>query len=90
MLVVQPQAGHDVLRDQPRAEAGLGRARDAFVEDELQVLGTAQVQVVAEHLLEEQSAGEGAVEDLRPRELRLLEEELVTETAMPFSACSRG
>ena len=43
-----------------------------LIEDQLQFVGAAEVQVVAQHLFEEQAARQRTVEDLRPRELDLL------------------
>ena len=59
------------LGDDARAKPSRRAARDPTVEDELDVVRSAEIQIVANHLFEEGSARRGPVEDLRQRELGL-------------------
>src|SRR5262245_38478807 len=80
MLVIEPEAGNDLMSDQAGAKACLGIVRNASVEDQLHVLGATQVEIVAQHLLEKEPARERSIEHLGPRELGLLDEQLVAVT----------
>ena len=53
------------------AEAAGGAPGDAAVEDQLHLVGAADVEVLADDLLEEDAAGDRAVEDLGEGELGL-------------------
>src|SRR5262249_3941148 len=79
MLVVEPETGDYLMRDEAGAEAGLGVVRDAAVKDQLQMLRTAQVEVVTQDLLEKQPARERTIEDLRTGKLGLLDKQLIPE-----------
>ena len=59
----------------PRGRA-LGHAT---IEDQLHMVGAAEVEVLAHHLLEQHSALHGAVEDLGQRELRLQNRQLIAD-----------
>ena len=78
-FVVEPQAGNHLMRDEPGAEAGLGVVRNAAVKDQLHVFGASEINVVAQHLLEEQPARERTIKDLRAGELGLLNKQLIAE-----------
>src|SRR5215471_14056634 len=77
VLVIDVQGWGDILCDHPGAEAGLGTARDPAFEDEFDLLGAAQVVVLADHLLEEQTTVQRLVEDLRGGELGLQDRDII-------------
>lgn len=60
-LVVHMQGGDDALGDHPRPEATVEVFGDAAGEDELHLLGSAQVQMFADDLFEEDAPGLWAV-----------------------------
>ena len=71
------EGGHDALGENPGAE-GAGRLpRDAAIEDELHLVGPAQVEILAHDFFEEAAAGAGPIEDLGQGEFRLEDRELV-------------
>jgi hypothetical protein len=70
-LVVDVQRRGDAFSDHPGAEASRRAFGDAPFEDERHLVGTADVEVVADHLLEEDPSREGAVEHLGEGELGL-------------------
>ncbi len=43
----------------------------AAIEDQLDLIGPTDVEILSDHFLEEHAAGEGPVQDLSQRELRL-------------------
>jgi hypothetical protein len=61
----------------PGTEPRLGVARYPSIEDELDLLGAAEVEVLADHLFEEQAAVHRPVEHLSGRELRLQDRDVV-------------
>src|SRR5664280_1021107 len=69
VLVVDVQGRDDAVGDDPGAEAARGRvvalADDAPVEDQTNLVGAANVEVLVQHLLEEDSPGHRSVEHLR-------------------------
>ena len=67
--------GLSLSEDQPLPCAAA--ARDPAIEDELDLLGTAEVEVLADHLFKEQAAVHRPVEHLRGRELRLQDRDVV-------------
>src|SRR3990172_2295555 len=77
VLVVDMQRGQHALGDHPGAEATRGPAADAAVEDQLHLIRTPQVEVVADHLLEEHAPLHPVVEHLGERKLRLEDRKLI-------------
>src|SRR5258706_5992187 len=71
VLVIDVQGRGHIVGHHPGAEARPRIARYPAIEDELNFLGSAEVEVLADHLFEEQAAVHGAVEHLGDRELRL-------------------
>jgi hypothetical protein len=91
VLVVHVQARRDVLGDDPGAEYPGGRALAAPLdlpgEDEADPVRAAQVQVVADDLLEEDPPAHRGVEHLGEGELRLQDGQLI---AVSGGAVGRG
>ena len=81
VLVVHVQAGCDPGGDDPGAEPARGvllaPVVDASGEDQPDVVGAADVEVVADDLLEEDPPGDRGVEHLGQGELRLQDRDLV-------------
>ena len=87
LLVVEVQGGVHPGRDHARAEARRRALADPALERQLHLVGAPDVEVLVDDLLEEHAPLLRAVEDLRERELRLQDGELVRQ---PRSAvCSR-
>ena len=59
------------------------RADDPAVEDQLHLVGAAEVEVLADHLLEEQAAVHRPVEHLGERELGLQDRDVVAVAGLP-------
>ena len=76
-FVVDVQRGGDALGEDAGAEAAGGAAGDAAAEDQLHLVGAADVEVLADDLLEEDAAGGGAVEHLGEGELGLQDGDVV-------------
>ena len=66
--------------DQASSKQCLGGAGNAFVKDQLQLVRPSEVQVIAQHLLEEQTSRQGTIKNLCSRELRLLDEQFIAMT----------
>jgi len=71
VLVVQVERGRHPLGEDPRPEPPGGPPRDPAPEDQLHLVRPAEVQVLADDRLEEDPPGEGPVQELGQRELRL-------------------
>ena len=71
VLVVHVQGRSDVLGEDKGAKPPRGAAIDLAVEDQLDLLRPAEIEVLADHLLEEQSAVRRPVEHLCQGELGL-------------------
>src|SRR5580704_9483740 len=71
MLVVEVQRRRHPLSKYSRPEPARSPLRDAPLEDQLHLIGPAQVEVLANHLLEEDTATQRPVQDLGQRELGL-------------------
>src|ERR1700741_481052 len=77
VLVIDIQGWGDILRDHSGAKAGSRMARDPAIEDEFDLLRAAEIEVLADHLLEEQATVQRPVEDLGGGELRLPDRDIV-------------
>jgi len=64
-------------------------ADQSAVEDQADLVGAAQVEVVPDHVLEEQPAGHGSVEHLGQGELGLQDRELVAVAGGPVGRAER-
>ncbi len=64
-FVIQVQGGDDALRNDARAETSRRPLTNTPFEDELHMIGPADVQVFLDDLLEEYSPGHRLVQDLR-------------------------
>ena len=82
-LVVDVQRGRDPFSDHPGAKGARGRLGNATLKDELHLIGTPQVQVLADDLLKEEATGQGSVQDLGERELGLQDGQVVGVTRLP-------
>ena len=70
-LVVDVQRWRNPLGDHTGSEPPRGALADAPAEDQLHVIGPADVQILADHFLEENPTGSRLVQDLGQRELCL-------------------
>jgi hypothetical protein len=77
LLVVDVQRGHYPLGDDAGTKAARGVFAHPPVEDQLHVVGSAEVEVLADDLLEEDPSGDGAVQHLGQGALRLQDGEVV-------------
>ena len=78
VLVIDVQGWGDVMGDHPGAELPPRLASDLAIEDELHLLRAAEIEVLTDHLLEEQAAVPRAIEHLGGGELRLQDRDIVT------------
>ena len=76
-LVVNVQRRHDAFGDDTGAKPAGGTAGDLAIEHQADLAGTADIEVLADHLLEEDPSGHRLVEHLGERELGLQDRELV-------------
>ncbi len=81
VFVVDVQAGGDAVGDDPGPEPAGGGPRagahEAAVEDETDLVGAAEVEVVPDDLFEEDPPGDGPVEHLGEGELGVQDGEVV-------------
>ena len=77
LLVVDVERRDDAFGENPRAELAGGLPRDAAIENELHVIGPAEVEILAHDLFEQMAACARPVEDLGQGEFRLEDRELV-------------
>ena len=77
LFVLHVERRDDPVRQDAGAEASRGAARDAPVEDQLHLIGAADVEILPDDLFEETAPRERAIEDLGQGELRLQDRELV-------------
>src|SRR4249920_1104993 len=71
LLIVDMQRGNDAIRDDAGTEPPWGAAVDPAVEDQAHLARPTNVQILADHLFEEDASRHGLVEHLGERELRL-------------------
>ena len=83
VLVVDVQRGRDALGYHAGSVPRGGAFVDASVEDQLHVVGTSQVDVLPDDLLEQHPPLDGPVEDLGQRELRLQHGDVVAHARRP-------
>jgi hypothetical protein len=76
VLVIDVQGWGDVLGDHPGARAGSRTAWHPALEDEFDLLPVAKIEVLADHLLEEQPTMHRSVEDPGGGELRLQDRDI--------------
>src|SRR6201981_3215520 len=86
VLVIDVQGWGDLLRDHPGAKAGFRRARYPALEDEFDLLRAAEIEVLADHLLEEQATMHRSVEDLGGGELHLQDRDSVAVAGLALRA----
>lgn len=79
VLVVDVQRGRDTLGEDAGAHASRGAAGDAAIEDQLNLVRTAEIEVLADHLLEEQAAVHRAIEPLGQGKLGLQDRDVVAD-----------
>src|SRR6201987_805008 len=82
VLVIDVQGWGDIPRDHPGAKAGSRMARYPAIEDEFDLLRAAEIEVLADHLLEEEATVHRSVEDLGGGELRLQDRDIVAVTGL--------
>jgi hypothetical protein len=76
-LVVDVQRRGDALGDDAGAKAPRRPPGDAPIEDQADLLGAAEVEVLADDLLKQMPSRKGTVEDLRAGEFRLQDGDVV-------------
>ena len=84
-LVLDVQRGHDALGQHARAEAPRRATGDAPIEDQLHLIGTTDVEILADDFFEEAAPGEWPIKDLGQGELGLQDRELI-----PIAGCPVG
>jgi hypothetical protein len=89
VLVIDVQGRSDVLCDDAGAERSRRPAADPAVEDQPHFLGATEIEVLADHLLEEQAAMHGPIEHLGQGELGLQDRDVVTITRLAIGAGKR-
>src|SRR5262245_22160322 len=78
MLVVDVQRWRHPLGEHPGPEPARGLLGDTPPEDELHMIGTTDVEVLADHLLEEDAARQGPIQNLGQGELCLKDRQIVS------------
>src|SRR5215469_2128171 len=86
VLVIDIQGWGDILCDHPGSEAGFRIAPDRAIEDEFDLFGAAEIEVLADHLLEEQTTVQRSVEDLGGGELRLQNRDIIAVAGLAVRA----
>src|SRR5579871_2154041 len=86
-LVVDVQRRRYPFRQHARAEASRRLGGDASSEDQLDLVGAAQVQVLADDLLEEDAAGQRPVQHLGQGEFRLEDGQVVAVAGLAVLIC---
>ena len=76
-FVLHVQRRHAPLGQHARAEPTGRAARDPTIEDQLHLIGPADVEILADDLFEEAAPGDGTIKDLGQRELGLQDRELI-------------
>ena len=81
-LVIDVERGCDALGEDAGAHASRGAAGNAAIKDELDLIGPAAIEVLADHLFEKQPAVHRAVEHLSQRKLGLKDRNIVAEAGL--------
>ena len=89
MLVIDVQRRRHPFGQDPSPKPAGGATSHTTLEDQLDVVGTTDVQVLADHLLEEDPARHRAVEYLSQRELRLKNRHLIAIARLPIPCRER-
>jgi len=89
VLVMDVQGGGDVLGEDSGSELSRGPAGDPAVEDQLDLFWTTQIEVLADHLLEEHAAMHRSVEHLGQGELGLEDREVEAIAGLAIRAGER-
>src|SRR5437667_6016779 len=87
LLVVDVERGYHAFRQDAGAEWPRCLPRDAAIENELHLIGPAEVELLTHHFFEEAAAGAGPIEDLGQGKFRLEDRELI---AIPGRAVGGG
>ena len=80
LLVIDVQRGHDAVGDDAGAKPTRRAADHLAVEHETHLAGPADIEVLADHLLEEDAPGHRLIENLGERELGLQDGELRSDS----------
>jgi hypothetical protein len=80
-LVINVDGGCDAPGEDAGAQAARGAAGDAAVKDQLDLVGPAEIEVLADDLFEKQPAVNRAIEDLGQRKLGLQDRDIVAVAA---------
>src|SRR5882672_6059244 len=89
VLVVDMERRDDAFREPARTETTRCGPHHATIEDELHLVGSAGVEVVANHLFEEETPRKRTVKDLRQREFGLQGADLVAKAGCTISCRER-
>jgi hypothetical protein len=83
LLVLNVQRGHNPLGQNARAEAPRRATGDTPVEDQLHLIGSAEIEILPDDLLEETTPRDRPIEHLGQGELGLQDRELIPITGRP-------
>ena len=84
-LIVDVQRGNHAIGNDPSAETPGSGFGHAPIEDQLDLLGTADIQVFANHILEENPAADRTVQHLSQGQLDLQDRDLVSVSGLSVS-----
>ncbi len=76
-LVVDVERRDDTFSEDPGAELAGRLPRDAAIEDQLHLIGPAEIEILAHHFFEEAAPGTWSIEDLGQGEFRLEDRQLI-------------
>ena len=79
VLVIDVEGGCDAVGEDAGAPASGGAAGDPAIKDQLDLIGPAEIEVLADHLFEKQPAVHRAIEHLGQRKLGLKDRNIVAE-----------
>ena len=83
-LIVDVQRGNHAIRDDPSAKAAGSGFGHSSVEDQLDLLGPADIQVFAYDILKEDPAADRTVQNLGQGQLDLENRDLVSVSGLPI------
>src|ERR1051326_7074194 len=88
-LIVDVQRGNHAIRDDPSAKAAGSGFGHSSIEDQLDLLGPADIQIFTYHIPKEDPAADGAVKNRGQGQLDLENRDLVSVSGLPISGRKR-
>jgi hypothetical protein len=79
VLVIDVEGGGDALGEDAGRQPSRGAAGHAAIKDQLDLVGAAEIEVLADHLFEKQPAMDRAIEHLGQRKFGLKDRDIVAE-----------